>query len=130
MTVRPIDGRPSPAPGLAVHGRARLSIALGIADGASRSMLEAMIMGALPIQSDTACADEWLEDEVSGFIVPPEDPRAVAGALRRALADDALVDEAARRNGALARERLDFNVVRDAMIALYEGALAVRPCVS
>ena len=31
-------------------------------------------MGSFPIQSDTACADEWIEDGVSGLIVPPEDP--------------------------------------------------------
>ena len=44
-------------------------------------------MGALPIQSCTACADEWIVDGRSGLIVPPEDVDVIENALRRALTD-------------------------------------------
>ena len=40
-------------------------------DGRPNSMLEAMAMGSLPIQSDTACIEGWLEDGQNAFVVPP-----------------------------------------------------------
>lgn len=80
-------------------------------------------MGAFPIQSCTACADEWIVQGQTGFIVPPEDPRAIADAIRRAVSDDALVDQAAEMNARVARERLDENVIRPQVITLYKQIL-------
>ena len=109
---------------LALHGGARISIGLGISDGASVSMLEALAQGAFPIQSCTACADEWIDDGVNGSIVPPDDAEAVARAIRRALSDDELVDRAAERNATVAAERLDANVIRPRVIERYEEIAA------
>ena len=78
-------------------------------------------MGAFPIQSCTACADEWIVDREMGLIVPPEDPEPVAAAIRRALSDDVLVDRASELNAELAQERLDQRVIRPKVIAMYEG---------
>jgi glycosyltransferase involved in cell wall biosynthesis len=103
-----------------MFGRARIYIGLGISDGISTSLLEAMVMGAFPIQSCTACADEWIVDGKSGFIVPPEDPVLVAAAIRRALADDQLVNLAAEINAKTARERLDTSVIQPQVVKLYE----------
>ena len=77
-------------------------------------------MGAFPIQSNTGAAEEWVIDEVTGFIVPPEDPQVVAAAIRRAVSDNALVDHAAELNAQVARERLDENVIRPQVISMYE----------
>ena len=76
------------------YGQARVYIGLSISDAISTSLLEAMVMGAFPIQSCTACADEWIVDGQSGLIVPPEDVDVIEKALRLALTDDALVDRA------------------------------------
>jgi glycosyltransferase involved in cell wall biosynthesis len=105
---------------LRLFGQARVYIGLSISDGISTSLLEALTMGAFPIQSNTACADEWLQNGRTGFIVPPEDPHRVAAALRRALRDDALVDSAARQNALMVEERLDWKVLRPKMIDMYE----------
>jgi hypothetical protein len=109
---------------LRLYGRARVSIGLSISDAISTNLLEAMVMGAFPIQSCTACADEWIVDGESGFIVPPEDPEPIAAAIRRAVADDALVDRAAELNAKVARERLDQDVIRPQVIAMYEKIAA------
>jgi glycosyltransferase involved in cell wall biosynthesis len=106
------------------YGRARVYIGLSISDGISISELEAIMMGTFPIQSCTACADEWIVDGQTGFIVPPEDPETVAAAIRRAVSDDALVDRAAELNAKVARERLDQNVIRPQVIAMYEKIAA------
>jgi len=105
---------------LRLYGRARIYLGLSISDAISQSMLEAIVMGAFPIQSCTACADEWVADGQNGMIVPPEDSQAVAAALRKALTDDALVDRAADYNTRLARDRLDIRVVQPKAVALYE----------
>jgi len=105
---------------LRLYGRARVYLGLSISDAISQSMLEAIVMGAFPIQSCTACADEWVVDGLNGMIVPPEDPHAVAAALRRALTDDALVDRAAEHNARLASDRLDFRIIQPQAVALYE----------
>ena len=83
---------------LKLHGRARISIGLSMGDGLSTSFLEAVAMGSFPVQSWTACADEWVEDGKTGLLVPPEDPDAVAQAIRRALTDNTMVDQASELN--------------------------------
>jgi hypothetical protein len=105
---------------LRLFGRSRIYIGLGISDGISTSFLEAMAMGTLPIQSCTACADEWIQDGQSGFIVPAEDPQTVAGRLRRALSDDALVNRAAEINRHTARERLDYSAIKKQVVQIYK----------
>jgi glycosyltransferase involved in cell wall biosynthesis len=105
---------------LRLHGCARMSIGLSIGDAASTSMLEAMVMGSFPIQSCTACANEWIKDGITGLIVPPEDPETIAASIRRAVSDDALVDRAAELNTLTAHERLDYRSIQQQVIAMYE----------
>lgn len=100
-------------------GAARIHLGLSISDGISQSLLEAMVMGAFPIQSYTACADEWIEDGKSGFLVPAEDSLIVAEALRRALTDDALVDQADAINAQTAQQRLAYAHVKEKVVSMY-----------
>jgi hypothetical protein len=104
---------------LALHGTARISMGLCISDAISTSLLEALVMGSFPIQSWTACADEWIENGKTGLLVPPEDPDSVELAIRRALTDDDMVDRAADVNWRTALERLDHNLVKQKVIELY-----------
>jgi hypothetical protein len=106
---------------LRLHGRARISIGLSISDAISTSLLEAMIMGSFPVQTDTSCADEWLKDGETGILVPPNDPEIIAGAIRRAATDDQLVDQAAERNAEVATERLDQSMIRPRVIEMYQS---------
>jgi len=109
---------------LRLHGKARISIGLSISDGVPNSMLEAMVMGGLPVESNTSCAEEWIENGRTGLIVPPEEPRAVADALRRAAADDYLVRRAAATNLQLVRGRIEKTVMHPKVIGMYERMLA------
>jgi len=109
---------------LALQGSARISIRLGVGDAASHTLLEAISSGSFPIVSCTTCADEWIQDGRDGLIVPPEDPQAVAEAVRRALTDDHLVDRAAEQNARVAAERLDERVVRPRVVQRYREVLA------
>ena len=104
---------------LRLHGSARASIAISIADGISTSLLEAMAMGSFPIQTSTACADEWIEDGTSGFIVHPDNPYQIAHCLSLALTDDALVDRAAERNWEVIGRKADRAKIEDQVRSAY-----------
>jgi len=111
---------------LALHAQARISIGLSISDAISASLLEAMVMGSFPIQSCTACADEWIKHGVSGMIVPPEDPNIVEMAIRTALTDDELVNQAAKINWWTAQERLDGSSLKQKTIDMYSKLLQIQ----
>ena len=108
---------------LSLHAQARISIGLSISDAISTSFLEAIVMGSFPIQSCTACVGEWVEHGVSGMIVPPEDSDVIEIAIRRALSDDRLVDEASDINWVIAQERLDDNLLKLKAINMYSDLL-------
>lgn len=105
---------------LELHSKARISLGISISDAISTSLLEAMVMGAFPIQSCTACADEWLENGVNGAIVPPEDPDVIEIAIRKALTNDVLVNQAAKLNWVIAQTRLDANLLKHNAIDAYQ----------
>lgn len=44
---------------LKLHARAKVYVGLSLSDGISTSLLEAMAMGAIPVQTSTSCCDEW-----------------------------------------------------------------------
>lgn len=104
---------------LSLHAQSRISMGLSISDAISTSFLEAMVMGSFPIQSCTACADEWIEHGVSGLIVPPEDPDIIEMAIRTALSDDVLVNKATEINWRIAQERLDGDSLKHKTIDMY-----------
>lgn len=106
---------------LALHGRSRISIANSISDGISTSLLEAMAMGAFPIQSCTSCGDEWIRHGETGFLTEPNDPATIKAALLAALQDDALVDRAAIANLAVIRERADSRNILAQVVAAYSA---------
>jgi len=82
-------------------------------------MLESMVMGAFPIQSNTADTRGWVEDGVNGRVVPPEDPVALADAIRDVLRNPDLIDRADQLQPAILDPRIDISVVRPTVIDHY-----------
>ena len=111
---------------LGLFGRARLALGVNATDGVPNSMLEAMVMGAFPIQSDTESTSEWLTDGVTGLLVDPDEPSQIEAAIRRALKDDALVDVAAERNLDAISRKLDLSVVKPKVIEMYTSIAATH----
>ena len=106
---------------LSYHGSARISMGLSITDAISTSLLEAMVMGSFPIQSDTSCASEWFENGQTGILVSPEDPEDVEKAVRKALADDDLVNRAAQLNYDMLFERLEYSKIKNRVGNIYKN---------
>jgi len=108
---------------LELFSSARIYVGISSSDGISVSLQEAMVCGAFPIQTDTSCANEWIEDSKSGFIVKVDDLPGMTRAIKTALENDALVDSAAELNLKTAQERLDQKVVSELSRNFYEKVL-------
>lgn len=93
---------------LKYHGMARISIGLSMGDGISTSLLEAMAMGSFPIQSNTSCVCEWIIDDETGLIVPPEDPEIIEKAIRKAISNNEMVDLANLKNYKTIEEKAEY----------------------
>ncbi len=98
--------------------RATALVVPSIYEGMPLVVLEAMSAGAPVIASRVSGIPEVVEDGVSGWLVPPEDPEALASVLIAATADP---DER-RRRGEAGRERLRTRYAPAAVAALWEAA--------
>lgn len=85
----------------------------GKREGIPVVLMEAMASGVPVVASDLSGIPELVEDDVTGLLAPPRDSAAIAAALERLHADEAL----RRRLGAAGRARVerDFDVRRNAL---------------
>jgi len=95
-------------------------------EGVPTAVLEAMSCGLPVVVTDVGAVRELVEDGITGYIVPPLDPEAIARAiLRLARAPDlrGAMGEVARRR---AVERYDVRSCAETHIKAYELAIAHR----
>lgn len=97
------------------------------AEGISNTVLEAMASGLPVVATRVGGNAELIADGETGFLVPAEQPEALAAALRRYIDDRALLG----RHGAAARARAvaDFSLagMMERYQALYDQLLAAHP---
>lgn len=108
---------------LKLYGKSKVSISINLTDGVSNSLLESMVMGTFPIESDTSCANEWISRGYTGCIVPPENPKYIANAIKFAIQNNYLLDRASETNFKLAQTTIDKSVINPKIIQLYNEVL-------
>lgn len=95
-----------------------------VVEGMPNALLEAMALGRPVVTTSAGGSGEVVEDGVSGLVVAPGDPRALADGVLHVLRDPAL----AARLGAAAEERVRRHYDLDAMLSsmdrLYRTELA------
>ena len=69
----------------------------GSEGGGLTSLLESMAMAKPTVISDRPILQDYVRDEETAVVVPPEDPAALAAAIERVLADPGTLGAAARR---------------------------------
>lgn len=109
---------------MTLMGESRVAIGLSLSDGTPNTMLEAMAMGAFPIQSDTGSTAEWITNGQNGLLVPPEDSDVVAEAIKKAINDDEMVTNAAKYNIQYIKTKLDRDKVQSEVVNMYKRVFA------
>jgi glycosyltransferase involved in cell wall biosynthesis len=106
-----------------ILNRSLAMIALSKSDGISASMIEAMVNGAVPIQSRTSCCDEWLDNGVGGFLVDFDDVAGISKHLRFLLDTPGFRESAASHNISSLSTKLDPSQLEGLAKQTYEIAL-------
>jgi glycosyltransferase involved in cell wall biosynthesis len=98
-------GRSAPDAIAAELRGAAVYVSTSRSDSTSVSLLEAMACGTPPIVTDIEANREWIADGENGLLFPAGDQKALAEAIARVLADNALSSRARERNLRLVKER-------------------------
>jgi glycosyltransferase involved in cell wall biosynthesis len=88
-----------------------------LSEASSNALLEAMATGRAIVATRIGGTPALVEDEVTGLLVPPGDPAALAGAIIRLIEEPALAARLAAR--AQERARTEFGI--DRMVARFEA---------
>lgn len=105
---------------LEIFMKSRLYVGLSVSDGISTSLLEAMSMGAFPIQTNTSCADEWITDNLSGILIRDITRDSVSEAILKALNDNDLVDCAISVNRETVKMKANSSALKSSARTFYQ----------
>jgi glycosyltransferase involved in cell wall biosynthesis len=114
-------------PALAQEEMARLfrlspvMLSLTTHDGLPNVLLESMACGCFPVCGELESLKEWIEDGRNGYLVPNDDPAAVAEAVIRAAQDSELRRAAGEYNRRLIGERAEWNAVMGRVEEFYRA---------
>jgi glycosyltransferase involved in cell wall biosynthesis len=95
-------------------------VSLSKSDGVPASMLEAMANGAVPIQSDTSAADEWLDQGKGGFLVKWDDVKTIKEKLTYIVNNPEFRESAAKANYEKLKSSIDSEMTLDVALQTYE----------
>jgi glycosyltransferase involved in cell wall biosynthesis len=95
-------------------------------EGAPTVVQEAMMMGLSVVATGVASVPEVVEHGVTGYVVPPLDPRAIADAALRLLRDPALRESMGRAGRRRAVERFSLERCAQVHLEAYDHALRRR----
>lgn len=96
--------------------------ASGDRDGMPTSLVEAAGHGLPLIATDVVGVGELVRDGVTGLLVPPEDPQALAAALIRVLDDPALARRLGEAGRRLVAERYGPAAATAGLLAVFDAA--------
>ena len=110
---------------LELMGKAIIAIGNSISDGMSNTLLEAIVMGAFPIQSNPGgVSAEIITNNENGFLIEnTEDTNEIAVLILKALNDFELLQGANHKNSILAEQRLEYDFNKNKIINLYASIL-------
>ena len=94
----------------------------GDRDGMPTVLVEALARGLPVVSTDVVGIPELVEHGVTGLLVPPDDPDALAAAIAKLVADPALAATLGRAGRARVAERFDPAAATAALRAVFGGA--------
>jgi glycosyltransferase involved in cell wall biosynthesis len=105
-----------------LKGKALLYIGNNISDGMPNTMLEAIIMGAFPIQSNPGGATaEIIEDGRNGFLInDPENIDEIAYLIKKAINNPQLIGDGNQYNYQFLRPKLEREYIKKQVLEKYK----------
>ncbi|WP_166382095.1 glycosyltransferase [Polaribacter sp. 11A2H] len=105
---------------LKLFAKAKIAIGNNISDGIPNTLLESIILGAFPIQSNPGGASEdYISDGKNGFLIQnPEDAVAISKLITKALKSDELLEKAFLMNQEIAK-KLAYKEIRNRVLDAY-----------
>ena len=105
---------------LAKFGQAKIAIGNNISDGVPNTLLEAIILGAFPIQSNPGGASEdFVIHGENGFLIEnPSDTNEIAKLITNALSSQNLLEIAAEKNKKISN-KLAYNLIKENVLKSY-----------
>lgn len=98
---------------------ARIYLGCSKSDGLSTSFLQAVCTGSYPIQTNTSCAQELVDEGVAGSIIKVNE-ETVLDTLRQVHRDSALLDAAQKTNFTYARTNLSVDLIESRAKSFYD----------
>jgi len=110
---------------LKIMGKAAIYIGNNVSDGMPNTLLEAMIMGAFPIQSNPGGATaEIIAHGKNGLLISnPEDVNEIKSLLLQAIYSKEMRASAFEYNAKLAKEKLDYESNKKKIVGIYQGLI-------
>lgn len=108
---------------LKLMGAAQIYIGNNISDGMPNTMLEAIFMGAFPIQSNPGGAtEEIIEDGKNGLLIEePENIEHIKAVIKRAVNENGLRNSATNYNELNVRPKLEREFIKRKVVEVYRG---------
>lgn len=107
----------------ALLNRAEVVVMPSRTEGLPMTLIEAMAAGKPVVAAAVGGIPEVLEDGRTGLLVPPEDPRALAGALEKMFSELEVFSGTCRDNAARVRRDYSPKAWSDRAVASYEAAI-------
>ncbi|PWT94736.1 MAG: hypothetical protein C5B55_02265 [Blastocatellia bacterium] len=104
--------------------KARVMLAPALTDGIPNSLYEGMAAGAFPIVSPLETISPVVKSEQNVLFAHNLYPHEIANALKRAMTDNVMVDEAAKRNVELVRNIAGRDRIRPLVLEFYRDLLS------
>jgi len=106
---------------LSKFGQAKIAVGNSVSDGIPNTLLEAIIMGAFPIQSNPGdVSKDYIKDGINGFLIQnPEDENEIASKILCALNDENLIKKAQLENKNLS-QKLEYLYIQKEVLKAYK----------
>ena len=103
-------------------GTAKIAIGNSISDGIPNTLLEAIILGAFPIQSNPGGATEdYINNNKNGLLIEnPEDKNEIARLIQKTLHSEDLIEKAFEINSGISK-KLEYSIVKKEVLKVYQN---------
>ena len=110
---------------LKIMGRSLIYVGNSISDGMPNTLLEAIVMGVFPIQSNPGgVTEEIIKDGVNGLLINnPESILTIQNLILKSISNHYLLERAAHENAILAKDKLDYDQNSIKVISIYDTIL-------